>query len=207
LQPLADALVTTPVCPVDASRSYAQSILVTDHLPDNSEDIIGMQPAPKLDYIAGKYRAIDMAELDFYVSLGRGTYPSYTLSDDEVKNTGLPRTLRWIEKGFELYVYARESGAVSITLDAAPGFVVGPENRTLKLSNGSVERIVPFSKASPQVRFDYVPVKTGMNCLFIESPDHVKNVKRYGALFRDTVMLDSRFLNYAIGNLKVHYRR
>ena len=207
LQPLADRLVFPPVCPVNASRSYAHAVLVTDHLLDNSEDVISMQPAPKFSYTAGKYHAIDMAELDFYVSLGRGTYPSYTLSEDEVKNTGLPRTLRWVEKGFELYVFAREPGVVSIALEAAPGFVVGPENRTLKLSNGSGEKIAPFSKANQQVRFDDVQVKAGMNCFFIESPDRVKNIKRYGALFRDAVTLDSRFLNYAIGNLKVAYGR
>lgn len=207
LQPLADRLVSAPVCPVNASRSYTQAYLVTDHPLDNSEDVISMQPAPKLSHTAGKYRVIDMAELEFYVSLGRGTYPSYTLSEDEVKNTGFPRTMRWVEKGFELYVFAREPGIVSIYLEAAPGYVVGPENRTLKLSNGSVEKIAPFSKLKQQVRFDNVQVNAGMNCMFIESTDDVKNIKRYGALFRDTVTLDSRFLNYVIGNLKADYQR
>lgn len=206
LQPLADRQVKPPVCPVDFSRSYEQTLLVTDHLGGDSQDIISMQPAPTPAAAAGRYHVIDMSRTDFYVSLGRGTYPSYTLSDNEARSNALPRTLRWVEKGFELYVYTRRSGYVDISLDAAPGFVVGDETRTLELSGQGVQRGGVFSKKDQRVRYDRIPVKTGMNCLYIESSDHVQNINRYGALFRSAVTLDSRFLNYAIGNLDVHYK-
>lgn len=202
LQPLADRLVDRKaVCAVNPIISYSQSIVVTDHFLDGSEDIIQMAPSPKLKYSSGKYQAFDMDGLEFYVSLGRGTYPSHRLSESDVKNTGLPRTLRWVEEGFELYVYARKGGSVDLSLDVAPGFVKGPETRTLKLSGVGEERTTTFSKVSPQVRFDQLPVKAGMNCFYIESTDEVKNINRYGALFRDTITVDSRLLNFAVGNL------
>ncbi|WP_017454311.1 hypothetical protein [Herbaspirillum rubrisubalbicans] len=206
LQPLMDRLVLPPACPIDKSGDFDQAILVTEHSPGDGQDIIvSMQPTPRVAFSAGNYHAFDMRQVALYATLGRGTYPSYRLSDNEARNNKLPRTLRWVEKGFELYIFSRRPGYVDIAMEAAPGFMNGPESRTLTLNGNAIRKQEVFSKAQQHVRYDRIPVNAGMNCLYFESTDDVRNITRYGALFRESVMAESRFLNFAIGQLAINY--
>ncbi|QJP99148.1 hypothetical protein C798_02540 [Herbaspirillum rubrisubalbicans Os34] len=205
-QPLADKVVVPPACRVGKSQDFDQSILVSEHFPGDGQDIIvSMQPTPRVAFSAGNYHAFDMRQVALYATLGRGTYPSYRLSDNEARNNKLPRTLRWVEKGFELYIFSRRPGYVDIAMEAAPGFMNGPESRTLTLNGNAIRKQEVFSKAQQHVRYDRIPVNAGMNCLYFESTDDVRNITRYGALFRESVMAESRFLNFAIGQLAINY--
>ncbi|WP_343741447.1 hypothetical protein [Herbaspirillum huttiense] len=206
LQPLADRKLGVPVCAVPSSTAFDDVLLVSEHLPGDGQDVISrMQPSPAVTFSSGKYHALEMSKLDLYASLGRGTYPSYSLSDSEMRNNQLPRTLRWVEGGFELYVYTRRAGYVDVSMDAAPGFMNGPPVRTLTLNAGSASQQQTFTKDRHQVSYTRVPVSAGLNCFHIESTDDVRQITRYGALFREAVMVESRFLNFAIGNLAIHY--
>lgn len=205
-QPLFDdAVVKAPVCPAVEDKASSNTILITDHSPGSERDILDFSPRPNFAFAAGNYYAVPMSAVNFYASLGRGTYPSYTLSESEAKHTGLPKTFRWVEKGFELYVYSAKSGYISVTIDIVPGYVEGPDSRTLKMVGAKTQRMLSFSKTDPKVHFSSVPIDAGYNCFYFESADKVSNGSRYGALIRKNINNDPRLLNYAIGNLKAIY--
>lgn len=205
-QPLEDRLIPNPSCKSNIATLPEDGILITDRRRENNDDIISITPEQSATFFNGKYATYRIAELKYYAFLGRGLYPAYSLPNAlDQKTTGLPLTLRWVEKGAEIFVYSRRNAKIDIEFDVAPGYVLSPINRTIEISSKGINLHANFKKNETRMRFTSIPIPQGISCFFIESKDEVSSLDRYGALFREKIPMDARFLNFALGNIQIRF--
>jgi hypothetical protein len=165
-----------------------------------------MYPTYQPVFSNDSYAAYLTSDLNHYAFLGRGAYSTYTLSEEQALKTGLPATFRWVEKGLEIFVYTVDSTKIDIQFDVAPGYVNSMPIRSVDFSGDKIHLKAEFQKNKNRVHFDSIPVTKGMNCFFIDSKDDVTSLPRYGALFRENVLMDFRFLNFAVGNMQIQFK-
>ncbi|HTT08223.1 MAG TPA: hypothetical protein VMH34_05475 [Gammaproteobacteria bacterium] len=203
-QPLQDRLLPTMPCS-SAPKMPQDAILISDYGKKSEPDIFFStnqiaQPFFQNEY----YSAYFVSKVDRYAFVGRGAYPVETLTTAQAKASGFPTKFRWIEHGVEIYVFTVRSERVDVEFDAIPGFVNGPARRNLRFRTPTGQHEASFDRGNTRVRFQAVDLKPGMNCFYVESQDDVKPVARYGALIRPEVLIDFRFLNFALSSIKIN---
>jgi hypothetical protein len=205
-QPLDDRIVPDPPCSSAQANFPRNGILVSDRSWNAKTEILSIHPAHEPVFSNDNYTAYLTSDLNHYAFLGRGAYSAYTLTGAQALQTGLPTTFRWVEKGLEIFVYTRNNTNIDIEFDVAPGYVKSLEKRNINFIGKNISLKSQFDKNKTRVHFDSIPVTKGMNCFFIDSKDHVTSLSRYGALFRENVLMDFRFLNFAVGNVHIQFK-
>lgn len=197
-QPLADREIPPDTCPT-ASTVSEDAIVVVD---STNNDVLATPFVAPLMITGPRYNAFRMSDAEMYAYLGRGTYTPDHLSPELSQATGLPQTFRWVEHGFELFLFSRTDKLANIVLEVYPGFASSSPDRSISLKTQETEQVENFSKQASTVKFHNLPIRAGLNCFFIESKDPVEHAPRYGALLRQDTQNDFRLLNYALGSVR-----
>lgn len=193
-QPLVDRELPKDACSASFEALNDDSIIITDA---KAKDVILDANSLPHFYANQIYLAARWKDVPYYAFIGRGSYPPEQ-HDGFAENN----KFRWVERGVELYYFSRNDGVMNISLKAWPGYVNGPEERTLTLQSGNKTQKAQFSRSHPAVSFANVPVKSGMNCYVLQSDDQITPQLRYGAVFRQAAQADTRKLSFAISSVE-----
>lgn len=146
------------------------------------------------------YKASDIKIMLF---IGSGSYQPTKLSQKIASNSGLPKTFRWVEKGFELLVYSDEPRTVDLSFDVRQGYVdSNVEERSIRLDFNNKKDNFVF-KTKTKIEKKNILLDKGMNKIIIESKDPVTPLDRVSGLFRKNITVDSRLLNFMISDISV----
>lgn len=193
-QPVFDRDLPDEACSASFELLDDGSVIITD--ASDRDVILHANSVPHF-YANQIYLAARWKDLPYYAFVGRGSYPPEQHNGFAENNK-----FRWVERGVELYYFSRIDGVMNISLKAWPGYVNGPETRTLTLKSGLQSQEAHFSASHPVVSFAGVPVKSGMNCYVVQSDDQVSPQIRDGAVFRQAAQADTRKLSFAISSVE-----
>ena len=154
-------------------------------------------------YHGSKYSIHAGDDIERLVVFGHGAFPVETIPQLMAKARGFPTRFRWVERGVEIFIYARRPQRVEVTFDLIPGYVVSPTTRRFIAAMDG--RAVEYAGQRPTttVTLDGMELRSGMNCIFVYSPDTVSPLPRSQAILRADIPFDGRFLNFGIGPLTI----
>lgn len=149
------------------------------------------------------YSLYKVSNIDIILFIGSGTYQPTQLSQEIVSKTGLPKTFRWVEKGFELLIYSNKPCLVDLSFDIRSGYVnTDVRERTLSLNYDNKKDYFTYKEKTKIEKRDILLSK-GINKIVIESSDLVRPVERVNSLFRKNITVDSRLLNFMISDISL----
>lgn len=202
LQPLSDR--RPPDIPCQHTPVFTKdALLINERSKDSERDIIQDINEAKPIMSTGRYSVFRLAQIETYAFLGQGAYPPEHISDKNSKRYGLPKDLRWIESGVEVFVYSRHTQLVNVNISLLPGYVDAPEKRELTVHFREKVIKAGFTNDNRDIQLHNMKLSAGLNCFYLESRDRVSQRKRKSGIIRPEISRDFRLLNFALSKFSI----
>lgn len=201
-QPLFDRF--PPTVPCQHSPVFTEdAILINERGKQSERDVIHDNDGAKPIMMTDHYSMYRLADIDTYAFLGRGAYQLEHFSDRTSRKYGLPKDVRWVESGVEVFVYSRRPQIVDVNISVLPGYVNAPKNRELTVNFRNKIIKAGFSNDNRDIHLQNMTLNAGLNCFYIESKDSVSLLKRKNGIIRPEISGDFRLLNFALSQFSI----